>query len=196
MNASSPARLSQKELSQLGQNNTALLLDVRSPAEFESVRIKGAINIPLDVLEERPDEIAARLSDTTILICHSGNRAGRAHDRLIGAGASAESLKILEGGVSAVQDADANLLVKGKQRWSLERQVRFTAGSIVLSSIVVSLRFPKARFVAGFVGSGLVYAGASDSCAMGKALMRLPYNKAAGNPSTDEVLERLPTQSS
>jgi len=197
VNTSTNERLSPAELHKLELDDKTLLLDVRSPAEFESVRIKGAVNVPLDVLEQRSTDVAARLCEITVLICQSGARASQAHQHLVGAGASPEALKVLEGGVSAFQvDAGADAVVKGKSRWALERQVRFLAGGIVFSSILASLRFPKARFLAGAVGGGLTYAGATDSCAMGKVLMRLPYNKAAGSPSVDEVLSRLPARRS
>ena len=40
------------------QGRGPLLLDVRSPIEFESERIDGALNLPLDALPARLDEIA------------------------------------------------------------------------------------------------------------------------------------------
>lgn len=64
--------------------------------------------------------------------------------------------------------------------WALERQVRLVAGSIVAASILASLKFPKARFLAGGVGSGLVFAAVSNTCLMGNLLAKLPYNRAEG----------------
>jgi hypothetical protein len=40
------------------------------------------------------------------------------------------------------------------RRGDLERQVRFIAGLIVLASILVSIVWPSARFVAGALGAG------------------------------------------
>lgn len=54
----------------------ALLLDVRTAVEFASDAIPNAINIPLDELATRLDELPA---DTTIITyCSSGNRSGQA----------------------------------------------------------------------------------------------------------------------
>ncbi len=50
----------------------ALLLDVRTPAEFESGHIKGAVNIPVDDLRNRINEIPAE--QTVIAYCKVGMR--------------------------------------------------------------------------------------------------------------------------
>jgi hypothetical protein len=52
------------------------------------------------------------------------------------------------------------------------------AGSIVASSVLTSLKYPKARFVAGAVGAGLTFAAVSNTCAMGAMLAKLPYNRS------------------
>jgi hypothetical protein len=64
----------------------------------------------------------------------------------------------------------------GEAPWALERQVRLVAGGIVASAVAASVVWPPARFVAGAVGAGLVIAALTDTCAMGAALARLPYN--------------------
>lgn len=75
------------------------LLDVRSPAEFETAHIAGAFNVPLDV----------------VFVCRSGQRAAQA-DEVLRAAA---------------------------------------------------------------IGGGLTFAAASNTCAMGTALSKLPYNRTA-----------------
>lgn len=59
-----------------------ILLDVRSPEEFASGHLKGALNIPHDRIAE---EIAAAVPDKSaqvILYCRSGRRAGTALDTM------------------------------------------------------------------------------------------------------------------
>lgn len=58
--------------------DNALIIDVRSPAEFASGHIQGAVNIPLDrfaatVLSAVPDK-----QQPVILCCLSGGRSGSA----------------------------------------------------------------------------------------------------------------------
>ncbi len=85
-------------------------------------------------------------------------------------------MSILTGGVPGYAAAGGDV-VYGRSRWAMERQVRLAAGSLVAASIAASLRFPAARFLAGAVGTGLTYAAVSDSCAMGRVLGMLPYNR-------------------
>jgi len=53
-----------------------ILIDVRTPQEFDSGYIDGAVNIPLDQLEMRLAEIP---SDVPVVVyCRSGNRSAQA----------------------------------------------------------------------------------------------------------------------
>jgi rhodanese-related sulfurtransferase len=149
------------------------IVDVRTGAEFESVHIPGAFNVPLDLLAEHVGSVAD-LDHPVILVCQSGGRAASAKEKLNAAGKT--NLRILDGGIGAWQ-ASGGDVVRGEPKWALERQVRGVAGGIVLASIIASLRVPGARFVAGGIGAGLLFAALSDTCAMGSVLSRLPYNR-------------------
>lgn len=50
----------------------AIILDVRSPGEFSADHIEGAVNIPLEELSFRFDELADKL---VITCCRSGNKS-------------------------------------------------------------------------------------------------------------------------
>jgi hypothetical protein len=69
---------------------------------------------------------------------------------------------------------------RGRQRWDLERQVRLVAGSLVVAGIAGSLFVPKVKYLSGFVGAGLTIAALTNTCAMGMALAKLPYNRSVG----------------
>ena len=83
---------------------------------------------------------------------------------------------------------------RGRQRWDLERQVRLVAGSLVLAGIVGSVFVPELKYLSGFVGAGLTFAALSNTCAMGMALSKLPYNRAA-NCDVDRVVRDLTANS-
>ncbi|MCF8255629.1 MAG: rhodanese-like domain-containing protein [Bacteroidia bacterium] len=57
------------------------IVDVRTPGEFFGGNVKGSINIPLQEIPERMDEIKA-LNQPLILCCASGNRSGNAQGYL------------------------------------------------------------------------------------------------------------------
>lgn len=165
------------------------LLDVRSPAEFGTSHISGSVNVPLDVVKGRPSDVVSRLNgDPVVLVCQSGVRSVEAQRALTAAGAP--HLRVLDGGVPAYAAAGGQI-VSGKSKWSIERQVRLVAGSIVLSSIVASMRAPKARFVAGGIGAGLTFSALSNTCAMGKVLLMTPYNRGPRDRDDDFYLAQL-----
>lgn len=151
------------------------VLDVRSPAEFEGVHIPGAYNVPLDTLGEHAEDIQRHVEEPVVLVCRSGMRASQAEQRLAGAGMG--NVKVLDGGMTAWERAGLRVN-RGVAKWDLERQVRLVAGSIVFTSIVASLRVPASRWIAGAVGGGLTVAALTNTCAMGMALSKLPYNRS------------------
>lgn len=167
------------------------VLDVRSAAEFESLHIAGSVNVPLPLLKDNADSVATRLGGRTVLVCQSGVRAEQARQRLGAAGL--DTATVLTGGVPGYAAAGGKV-VRGKDRWDLERQVRMVAGSMVLAGLTGG-RFvsPKVRTVAGIIGAGLTFSAASNTCAMGKALSVMPWNKAAAEPTRDDVLASLPS---
>jgi rhodanese-related sulfurtransferase len=153
------------------------LLDVRTPGEYEAAHIRGAYNVPLDRLGEHGAEIRASVADPVVLVCQSGQRAKKAEAALAAAGMP--NLHVLAGGVSGWMSA-GKPVVRGRIRMSLERQVRIVAGALVAVGALLALAFdPMFAILPAFVGSGLVFAGVSDTCMMGMALARLPYNRPA-----------------
>lgn len=168
-----------------------IVLDVRSAAEFESLHIAGSVNVPLPLLKDNADSVATRLGGRTVLVCQSGVRAEQARQRLGAAGL--DTATVLTGGVPGYAAAGGKV-VRGKERWDLERQVRMVAGSLVLAGLTGG-RFvsPKVRTVAGIIGAGLTFSAATNTCAMGKALSVMPWNKAAVEPTRDDVLASLPS---
>ncbi|MDG1482538.1 MAG: rhodanese-like domain-containing protein [Myxococcota bacterium] len=68
----------------------AVLVDVRSPAEFASGHLDGARNIPLGALRSRLDELSADAE--VVVYCASGMRSASAAKRLRSAGFTAHNL--------------------------------------------------------------------------------------------------------
>lgn len=61
-------------------NKNAFLVDVRTPEEFAQGSVKGAINIPLNELENQIQKFEGK--DTIVVFCRSGSRAATAQDIL------------------------------------------------------------------------------------------------------------------
>ncbi len=60
-----------------------LLIDVRTPEEYASGLIAGAINIPVEQIAQRLSEVPK--DQPVVLYCHSGNRSHQAAQILEGA---------------------------------------------------------------------------------------------------------------
>lgn len=161
------------------------LLDVRTPGEYETAHIRGAYNVPLDRLGEHGEQIRATVAEPVVLICQSGQRARKAEAALRTAGMP--NLHVLDGGVNGWLAA-GHPVVRGATRISLERQVRIVAGAFAALGAFLALGIhPLFAILPAFIGSGLVFAGVSDICAMGMLLARLPYNR----PATCDVAEMI-----
>ena len=170
-----PATIDSLDLHErLGSVAPPRVLDVRTPGEFETAHIAGAYNVPLDLLREHRDEIISHLGENVVLVCRSGQRAAQAEETLRAAGLA--NVHILAGGITAWQ-AEGFAVNTGGERWDLERQVRLVAGSIVLISILGSIAAPKLKWVAAAVGGGLSVTALTNTCVMGMALAKLPYNR-------------------
>jgi rhodanese-related sulfurtransferase len=174
------------------EHRDLVVIDVRSAAEFEAMHISGSYNVPLPLLSEHTDELAARLGSRVVLVCQSGARAEQARQRLGASGIDAAY--VLTGGVPGFAAAGGEV-VRGKDRWDLERQVRLAAGSLVVLGLAGG-RFvsPKIRTLAGVIGAGLTFSAATNTCAMGQAIAAMPWNRSAQEPTRESAILALPVR--
>lgn len=57
------------------------IIDVRTPEEFRGGNVQGSINIPLQEIPKRMEELK-NLAHPLVLCCASGGRSGQAHSYL------------------------------------------------------------------------------------------------------------------
>jgi rhodanese-related sulfurtransferase len=152
------------------------MIDVRTPSEFASGHIPCAVNIPMDQFEARRKDL--RLEDGVVLVCKAGGRAQMVADWMDGQ----PGVRVLQGGTDAWIHQGLEVVESAKSRWSLERQVRLGAGLMVLAAtLLVVCGVHGAIWLAMFVGAGLTFAGATDICAMGILLAKMPWNQSRTN---------------
>ncbi len=154
----------------------ALLLDVRSPAEFRSGRVRGAVNLPLEkVTPDAVRALAGGSSSPVLLLCASGGRATAAAGKLKGSGLRT---LVVAGGTNSCRQAGLPMEKDAGGVISVERQVRIAAGAMVFTGVMLGT-FVNPWFygLSGFVGCGLVFAGVTDWCGMGLLLARAPWNR-------------------
>jgi rhodanese-related sulfurtransferase len=154
------------------EDRQLLLVDMRSASEFGTGHIPGAINMPLEQLESRVDDLAKECS--VVLICKSGQRA-----HLAGAFLEPcrENTRVLDGGTDAWRHAGLPLVTSIATRWSLERQVRLGAGLMTLTSVLLAAMVNAHwLYLAAIAGAGLTIAGLTDFCPMALVLSKMPWN--------------------
>ena len=80
----------------------AIIVDVRTPAEYKSGHIKGSVNIPVDTIKGKIEELKQK-NKTIITCCRSGARSGMAKSILRNGGIEAHN-----GGTWKVLNAKIN----------------------------------------------------------------------------------------
>jgi rhodanese-related sulfurtransferase len=161
------------------QHAACCVIDVRTKAEVNDTYLPGSIHIPVsDITPERVNTAlreAGKTGQPIYLLCQSGKRADMAANTL--AGQINERLIIAEGGVNALKQTNAPLVQGDKPVMALERQVRIAAGGLVLGGVLAGFFISPLFFaLSGFVGAGLMFAGITNTCAMGMLIARMPWN--------------------
>jgi phage shock protein E len=72
--------------------NGALIVDVRSTAEYQSGNIKGSVNMPVDQIKSKIEQLKAK-NTPVITCCKSGARSGMAKSIL-----KAHGIEVYNGG--------------------------------------------------------------------------------------------------
>ncbi|TLQ47556.1 rhodanese-like domain-containing protein [Streptomyces marianii] len=155
------------------------VIDVRTPGEYAGGHLPGALNIPLDQIRRAlPDIRQAAARGDVLVVCASGARSENACRTLAAHGVASATLS----GGTAAWAAEGNELQRpegaSRATWSMERQVRFTAGTLVLVGLLLGfLVHPAFLLVSAVIAGGLVFSALTDTCGMAAMLARLPHNR-------------------
>ncbi len=179
------ATVSPRRLAELYEGGNRIdLIDVRTPVEFREVHVGFARNVPLDRLDPAALVRARNGSadEPLYVLCRSGSRGQQACEMFRQAGFA--NVVNVEGGTLACVEAGLPV-VRGRNAISLERQVRIAAGLLVLLGALLGW-FVHPAFIglSAFIGAGLVFAGITDTCGMGMALARMPWNQCNQDTSS------------
>ena len=170
--------ISTQQARQQLQSGGAVLVDVRTPAEFSEVRAKAAINLPLDRLSKESLEKIAK-GKRVLFICRSGKRSEQAIAQASSWGFTCDNIA---GGTMAWEQDGFDVDRGGRAVMSLERQVRIAAGGLVAFGTALGLLGATwALIIPLFIGGGLVFSGVTDTCGMAMVLARMPWNQRGGS---------------
>lgn len=169
--------------------NELTVIDVRTPGEYGGGHLPGALNIPLDQIPRALPDIRHAIDRGDVLIvCASGARSENARRILAENGITAATLS---GGTGAWA-ADGHELhhPQGASRttWGMERQVRLTAGVIVLLGLLLGLVVhPAFQLISAGIAGGLVFSALTNTCGMAAMLAKLPHNRPRATDLDDTL---------
>jgi hypothetical protein len=148
-----------------------ILVDVRSPKEYNDGAIPGSINLPFGKYD--PKQYEAYRNYHICLVCESGNRANQVCQRL-----EAEGFQHLS--LFNQQMETLSLEVQTQKGWSIDRQFR------------LALALFLGVFLLGYIGQiqtlvvlpviifgGLLFSAITDNCYLKEFLASLPWNRAS-----------------
>ena len=162
------------KLNNLFEQEQIILVDVREPGEHQREKIPGSIRVSLSNFDS--DRIPEVEGKQLVLHCQTGNRSAQAAQKLLVAGHS--EVTHLQGGINAWKAAGYQTQIDRNAPISIMRQVQIVAGSLVLIGVLLGTFVePSWYILSGFVGVGLMFAGVTNTCAMGMLLARLPFNQ-------------------
>ncbi len=172
MTTTKPQTISPQE-ARTNMDEGAALLDVREYPEWTQSHVAGATLIPLGDLKSEPQRGA--LAPEVLTLCQSGKRATEAAQILNDANVARAI--VVKGGLEEWKAAGLPTQKADDGPSALERQVRIGAGALVLLGLLV----PRLRVISWFVPCGLIFAGVTDWCGMGKVLSKMPWNRPRGD---------------
>jgi rhodanese-related sulfurtransferase len=157
------------------ENDEAIVIDVREPAEHSAERIKKATLIPLGTINK--NKLPETHGKKIVVHCRSGKRSASACMKLLGEDPSLDIYN-LDGGISAWGAAGYEVASSGGFTLPLERQVKLGAGIMILTFSTLGYLYSPAWFFAtGFVGAGLTVAGITGFCGLSRILAKMPWNQ-------------------
>lgn len=166
-------------------NNEAIIVDVREPAEHQANKIDGSSLVTLANICKK--SLPQYQNKKLVLHCHSGKRSQSACQKLL---AEDDDLEIynLEGGISAWIAAGNATQKSGSFFLPLDRQVQLTIGLCVLScSLLGYFAHPAFCFLAAFFGAGLTFAGLSGYCGLAILMAKMPWNRGVKASSSCSI---------
>lgn len=160
------------------ENDEAVLVDVREPAEHEANKINGSHLLPLAQVSY--DLLPKFEGKKLVIHCHSGKRSQSACAKLLAQNPDLEIYN-LEGGIMAWNNAGNTSTKSGKFFLPLNQQVQLTIGlSVLTGSLLGFFVAPSFFFIPAFFGAGLCFAGLSGWCGLAILLTKMPWNRGKG----------------
>lgn len=170
----SMSKISPTDLQRRLQADSAVLIDIREPAEYAREHIQGARLVPLSAIDSH--DFDTQHGKAAVFTCRSGNRTAMNATRLLAKGF--REAYVLDGGLDGWKRAGLPVHFNADAPLDLQRQVQIAAGGMALAGAVLAwLVSPWFILLSGFVGAGLMMAGVTGFCGMARLLAVMPWNR-------------------
>jgi len=173
--------ISPDEALSLLSENKAVLIDVRTPKEFESEHIPYAVSIPLDDLEQAFEKW--HLADDRIILfqCQKGKRGELACEFFEQLPTFKQKILNLDGGIDGWKQAGLPVIGKAElaHEISIFRQFTMIIGTILILLATLAYNgLTPALVMVALLGAALLIAGVTGWCGLTLLLAKMPWNKA------------------
>ena len=164
--------ISVQEAKKIMDSNEAVLIDVREPAEYRSMSIEGSELMPLTTFDGKQ----VSKSQKVIVHCQRGRRSEMAISRI--EGFEAMDIYSMVGGIEAWKSEGYPVRQAQSQMISIDRQTQLVIGFFVSVFCLLAINFHiNYLYGALFFGLGLVNAGLTGWCGLGKLMAKMPWNQ-------------------
>ena len=151
-----------------------LIIDVREPDEFAQEMAKHTVNLPLSQWKESLSTVSDWAEQVNIaIVCGSGVRSKQAYDELIKYNNNLVGKLSDLGSFKNLEQVDSSSVSGGIP---IMRQVLIVVGLLLLALASASFFYPNVLWAILFIGTGLLVAGFTGFCLMGKILAKMPWN--------------------
>lgn len=159
-----------------GIGRDAIIVDVRRPDEYRTLRIKGTKNYPVDDIVSHKDEL---LKYKKVYIhCASGKRCKIACEALEKAGMDSDQLVHIMGESSDWKKVGLPVEETKEGRIAVQRQVYFLASSLILIGLLLSLIYSLWWLLLPFfIGAGMFTSAVRGICYSEIILSKMPWNR-------------------
>lgn len=164
------------EVKQWLNNDEAIVIDVREPAEFATKHIQGATLLPLGkiTVDDLPDT-----NKKVVIYCQKGMRGNSACVKITEQDSSVIVYNMV-GGIEAWESAGNSVKLGESKVLPLDRQVQITIGALALTGSLSGYFYdPVFMLIPSFLGAGLLFAGLSGTCGLALLMAKMPWNQKA-----------------
>ncbi len=176
------------DAARLAQAGEATIIDVREADEHRRQHVPNTLLRPSSSFRAASYP-PSQANQQLLILCRSGGRAGQVATELRNAGRT--NVSVIDGGIVAWERAGLPTVTDSKAPLPIMRQVMVTVGVLLIAcSALAATVSPWFIVGTGFIGAGLLTAGATGICMLSTILMKMPWNRATTSASAANCCSR------